>query len=99
MTLYNDIGKHKMATRLWNWTVHQDDRYVSTKTYAGAIRLAAASNQSLRVCEKLNEEALIRYSDKLVSIILSPGFMLPPKTNDWKDVRFKQHLCLAIFHA
>ena len=99
MTLYKNIGKHKMATRLWDWMVHQDDRYVSTKTYAGAIHLAAAGNQSLRVCEKLYEEALIRYSHKLVSIILSPGFMLPPETNNWKDVGFEQHLCLAIFHA
>ena len=99
LVLYKDIHKHEMATRLWDWMVHQDDRYVSTKTYAGAIKLAAAGNQSLHVCEKLYEEALIRYSDKLVSLILSPGFMLPPETNNWRDVMIEQHLCLAIFHA
>ena len=99
LLLYRNMGNHERATWLWDWMVHQDDRYVSTKTYAEAIRLAAASNKSLRVCEKLYEEALIRYSDELVSLILSPGFMLPSQTNNWKDVVFEQHLCLAIFYA
>lgn len=99
LTLYSNIGKHEMATRLWDWMVHQDDRYVSIKTYAEAINLAAAGNHSLRFCEELYEEALIRYSGKLVSLILSPGFMLPPDLHNSQYSLIKHHLHLAIFYA
>ena len=99
MSLYRNIGKHENARRLWEWMVHQDHRYVSIKTYAEAIELAAASNQSLRICEELYDEALMRYTDKLISPILSPGFMLPPKLCDRDSVMIKPHLCLAIFYA
>ena len=99
MSLYRNIGKHENARRLWDWIVHQDNRYVSIKTYAEAIELAAASNQSLRICEELYDEALMRYTDKLISPILSPGFMLPPKLCDRESMTIKPHLCLAIFYA
>ena len=99
LSLYSTVGEYEMGARLWDWMVHQDDRYVSTKTYAGAIDLAAAGNQSLRVCEGLSGEALIRYTDKLISLILSPGFMLPPDLHDWRTVFLKPHLYLAIFYA
>ena len=99
LNLHSTIGEHEMVARLWDWMVHQDDRYVSTKTYAGAIDVAAAGNQSLHVCEELYEEALIRYSDKIVSLILSPGAMLPPNLYDCKSVLIEPHLCLAIFYA
>ena len=77
LTLDRLIPEHEMGARLWDWMVRQDDRYVSTKTYAAAIVSATVSNQSLRVCEELYEEALIRCSDKRVSRMLAPGFMLP----------------------
>lgn len=99
LSLYSTFGEYEMGAHLWEWMVHQDDRYVSPKTYAGAIGLAAAGSQSLRVCEELYEEALIRFSDKLVSLILSPGFMLPHDTHNWKAVSLKPHLYLAIFDA
>ena len=99
LCLYRTVGEYEMGARLWDWMVHQDDRYVSTKTYAGAIGLATAGNQSLRVCEELYEEALIRYSNRLVSLILSPGFMLPPDLQYSKAVSLNPHLYLAIFNA
>ena len=79
--------------------VHEDDRYISTKTYAGTIRLAAVANQSLRVCEGLYEEAFIRYLDMRVSLILSPGFMLPPDLHNSQYSSMEHHLPLAIFYA
>ena len=99
LSLYSTVGEYEMGARLWDWMVHQDDRYVSTKTYAGAIGLAAAGNPSLRVCEELYKEALIRYSGRLVSLILSPGFMLPPHLHNRKAVSLNPHLSLADFDA
>ena len=99
MSLYGIMREHEMGARLWDWMVRQDDRYVSTKTYAEAIVYAAISNQPLRVCEELYEEALIRCSDKHVSLILSPGFMLPHDLQDSPMFTIKSHLCLAIFYA
>ena len=99
LVLYRITCEHEMGARLWGWMVRQDDRYVSIKTYAEAIVSAATSNQSLRVCEELYEEALIRCSDNHVSLILSPGYRLPHDLQD-SFIRFiKPHLCLAIFDA
>lgn len=62
-----------MGAQLWDWMIYQDDRYVDKKTYAAAIILAATGNQSLRVCEELYKKALIRYFDRHVSLMVSPG--------------------------
>ena len=78
MSLYRNIGKHENARRLWDWIVHQDNRYVSIKTYAEAIELAAASNQSLRICEELYDEALMRYTDKLTVLYSHPDSCFHP---------------------
>ena len=99
LALYGHMRAHEMKARLWNWMVHQDDRYVSTKTYAEAVVSAARSNQSLRVCEELYEEALIRYSDKHVGLIHSPDFMLPHDLQDSTVRSIGVHLCFTIFDA
>ena len=99
LSLYLLIGEHELGARLWDWMVRQDDRYVSTKTYAEAIVFAAISNQSLSVCEELYEEALIRCSNKHFSRMLSPGFMLPHELQDSTVLCIKPYLCLAIYSA
>ena len=99
LSLYDIIGEHEMGARVRHWMVHQDDRYVSTKTYAAAIVSAAISNQCLHVCEELYEEGLIRCSNKHDSLILSPGYRLPHDLQD-SFIRFiTPHLRLVIFDA
>ncbi len=56
LSFYSTIGEHEMGARLWDSMVHQDDRYVSMKTYSKVIVLAVAGNQPLRACEELYEE-------------------------------------------
>ena len=99
LSLYSMIGEHEMGARLWEWMVHQDDRYVSIKTYAQAITLAVAGNRHLRSCEELYEEALLRCSAEHVSLLLSPGVMLPHGLQSLKDVAIQPHLHLALFDA
>ena len=99
LSIYGIKSEHVMGALLWEWMVHQGDRYVSTKTYARAILNAAGGNQPLRVCEELFEEALERYYDKDVSLILSPGIMLPHDLQGLKAVSIPFHLYAAICHA